>query len=252
MTPEELLKDKVIENVKTKKTKLIGIYIIYCQLDNKAYVGQSRNIYSRINEHKRDLSYKRHKNPHLTNIYKKYGAESLTYMILELCEKEKLLERETYFYNLLDSTRRINAQPPYDMRSLTEREIAKRVSKVRGRAFPEASKLLISQKLKGRVESKETREKKSMAMWGRIQTEEQKAKTMVNLSKQWEKFRGQELPEEWYKNRKYKQLTIEEVRTIKKDLDLITEKEAAIKYDLQLKTVRGLKKRTVWNKQSIV
>ena len=87
--------------------KQVGIYIIKNTVNNKIYIGSSaRCIRERICIHKRRLKNKVHENSYLQNSYNKYGVEAFTFNILELCEKDKCIEREQYYLDLYQSYRR--------------------------------------------------------------------------------------------------------------------------------------------------
>lgn len=74
-----------------------GIYCIINILNNKCYVGSSRNIKNRIKDHKKRLRSKRHCNPHLQNAWEKAGESFFIFVTLEPCKEEDLLEREKYW-----------------------------------------------------------------------------------------------------------------------------------------------------------
>lgn len=77
-----------------------GIYLIKSKSnESKKYVGSSYNIYKRILTHKRKLITNKHKNQRLQNHVNKYGIDDLIFEKLEFCTKEKLIEREQYWYN---------------------------------------------------------------------------------------------------------------------------------------------------------
>jgi group I intron endonuclease len=78
-----------------------GIYKIVSAC-GKIYVGSASNIKTRYMTHRRDLQVSRHDNARLQNYYNKYGAESLTFFVLELCQKEDLLEREQHYIDTLE------------------------------------------------------------------------------------------------------------------------------------------------------
>lgn len=87
--------------------KRVGIYIIKNIVNNKIYIGSSaRCIRERICIHKRRLKNQIHENSYLQNSYNKYGIEAFTFNILELCEKDKCIEREQYYLDLYQSYRR--------------------------------------------------------------------------------------------------------------------------------------------------
>lgn len=82
-----------------------GIYIIKNKLNNHFYIGMSKNIQLRwrhhINESQNPNSKEYEKT--LYRAFRKYGIENFSFEILELCEEEKLREREIYWINKLDA-----------------------------------------------------------------------------------------------------------------------------------------------------
>jgi group I intron endonuclease len=80
---------------------MTGIYQIksICKPD-KSYVGSSKNIKKRWQEHLRQLRSMRHENGRLQNHYNKYGEEDLVFIILELCLPSFLMIREQYYIDL--------------------------------------------------------------------------------------------------------------------------------------------------------
>lgn len=73
---------------------MIGIYKI-TNPENKIYIGQSKNIDSRIYQHKIRSSSKQ-----LRESIEKYGFDNHKIEIIEECEPNLLLEREKHFINL--------------------------------------------------------------------------------------------------------------------------------------------------------
>lgn len=74
------------------KEIIVGIYKITNLLNNKCYVGQSRNIYRRWQSHRyANDSYPLHA------AMKKYGAENFSFEILEECDTDELNEKESYY-----------------------------------------------------------------------------------------------------------------------------------------------------------
>ena len=76
--------------------QMIGIYLITNRINGKKYVGQSKNIKQRWKEH-----ILKERNTMIHNAIKKYGEENFDFKILERCPKEKLTERERFYYNKL-------------------------------------------------------------------------------------------------------------------------------------------------------
>ena len=80
-----------------------GIYMILNTYNNKCYVGSSKNFYTRKQKHFRLLLLNKHHSEHLQKAYNKYGKDKFTFIILEECEIEKLLEKEVFWINLKNS-----------------------------------------------------------------------------------------------------------------------------------------------------
>ena len=80
-----------------------GIYMILNTYNNKCYVGSTKNFYTRKQKHFRLLVLNKHHSNHLQKAYNKYGKDKFTFIILEECEIEKLLEKEVFWINLKNS-----------------------------------------------------------------------------------------------------------------------------------------------------
>lgn len=85
---------------------LSAIYQIKCLSNNKIYVGSSKNYKNRWITHKRNLNNNKHINKHLQAAWNKYGKLNFIFEIIELCEINNLLDRETYWINKLNSFNR--------------------------------------------------------------------------------------------------------------------------------------------------
>lgn len=89
---------------KEKLPKKSGIYGIRNLVNNKIYIGSSKNIYTRIRGHKNLLKINNHKNVYLQNSYNKYGLLNFLFFKIELCELEILLELESKYINFYASS----------------------------------------------------------------------------------------------------------------------------------------------------
>ena len=56
-----------------------GIYCIRNSINNKCYVGQSKNVKKRFIHHKSMLRKNEHNNPYLQNSWNKYGENNFTF-----------------------------------------------------------------------------------------------------------------------------------------------------------------------------
>jgi group I intron endonuclease len=80
-----------------------GMYQILNLVNNKRYIGSSKNIKQRWHFHKRDLYKNKHHSQHLQFAYNKYGLKNFEFSILEITTEELLTERENYWCNLFNT-----------------------------------------------------------------------------------------------------------------------------------------------------
>ena len=89
-----------------------GIYIIYNTIDDRVYIGSSKNLKRRLGRHFSELKYGTHKNQHLQRFVTKYGIDKLKYKIIENCDEDCLLELEINYIEKYDSLKKgFNLQP---------------------------------------------------------------------------------------------------------------------------------------------
>src|SRR5579872_5801398 len=62
-----------------------GIYLIRNIINDKEYIGSSKNLQKRKYSHWEQLRKGRHKNPHLQNAWSIYGENSFVFLILGYC-----------------------------------------------------------------------------------------------------------------------------------------------------------------------
>lgn len=89
----------------------IGIYAIRNKIDNKVYIGKSKNIEQRFWSHRNNLSKtdrnKKHTNRYLWNAVQKYGLDNFEFVILEeiqILDEEYLAELELFYIDFYQST----------------------------------------------------------------------------------------------------------------------------------------------------
>ena len=98
----------------------IGIYKITNKINGNSYIGMSKNIERRINEHK-NLAFNSKrgsdKRKALYQAIRKYGFDNFSLEILEECSEESLKTREIYwieYYNTYHDRRHYNETPGGD------------------------------------------------------------------------------------------------------------------------------------------
>jgi len=89
------------------KNKISGIYKITNIINNKIYIGQSKDIFLRLRGHKSSLKSNIHFNIHLQRSYNKYGFSNFIFDILEECNEDIINEREKYWINFYNSHNRL-------------------------------------------------------------------------------------------------------------------------------------------------
>lgn len=83
---------------------ITGIYLIHNTVNGKNYVGQSKHILNRWNQHRYDSKTKDYP---LYRAIRKYGIDKFEFSILEECKIDELAYREDYYADLY------NAYLPY-------------------------------------------------------------------------------------------------------------------------------------------
>lgn len=74
-----------------------GIYFILNKISLKLYIGSAVYLVKRRSEHFTRLFKNIHHNEHLQRAYNKYGPDAFDFIVVELVELDKLIERETYY-----------------------------------------------------------------------------------------------------------------------------------------------------------
>lgn len=81
-----------------------GVYMIKNNVNNKIYIGSSKNINKRWLAHKFILNNKKHCNKHLNSAWNKYGEDNFIFSVIEYEELDKLIEREQHYIDYYDTT----------------------------------------------------------------------------------------------------------------------------------------------------
>ena len=88
-----------------------GIYLIH--VAHHKYVGSTKDFYTRLQTHRKQLRKGKDENKKFINAYNKYGETSCFWEILEICDPidTVLKQREEYWINKLNSDLNINKYP---------------------------------------------------------------------------------------------------------------------------------------------
>lgn len=157
----------------------MGIYKIKNKLNGKVYIGSSNDIKRRWSYHKWTLSKGKHHSKHLQRSYNKNGADSFSYKVIELVEKEDdLLDRENYYFKLIKPYKNTKG---YNVSKIAGRTVYEDKSDHPryGQTFSKEQRKRMSDSVRewyknngnpnlGAVRSKETRQRMSLAKKGKV------------------------------------------------------------------------------------
>lgn len=91
---------------------LCGVYCIKNIKNNKLYIGSTTvQFVKRLNLHVWELNSNKHKNKYLQNSWNKYKEDSFIFEIIEICDKNKCLEREQYYIDTYKIQNLYNINP---------------------------------------------------------------------------------------------------------------------------------------------
>ena len=144
---------------------ICGIYGLYCEPDEKWYVGQSINVSCRVADHFRRLRNGKHTNSYLQRAFNKYGEACFLVVVLELADARNRLPRlELKHARALDSFTRkhgFNQDVISGKHRVMSVETREKISKARKGMRPSAeTRRKLSEAVRRRAPaSAETREK---------------------------------------------------------------------------------------------
>ena len=249
---------------------MVGIYIIRNKINNKVYIGQSWNIKSRLNDHKRNLRNNKSANIHLQRAYNKYGFENFEFepfldlswvMNLDKNVAQIILdETEKYWINYFGGK---DCNDVYNIKDggmggKYSDEHKKRLSLIQtgkfsgknnpmyGKHHSKETKELISKNRKGKggrhsKMPEEVKQKISKANKGRIQSESEIAKRTATMRKllkdpEYQKIRKKAAIKAGISNRKYSDDFVRQLR--KENESGISIKKLSIKYNIPFESCR--------------
>lgn len=76
-----------------------GIYMITNVVTGKFYIGSAKSFFNRYKRHEGDFLKKKHHSKYLQRSYDKYGSKKFIFSILELCEINKLIKMEQWYFD---------------------------------------------------------------------------------------------------------------------------------------------------------
>lgn len=150
--------------------RVCGVYSITNLINNKKYIGQSVDIYTRWCNHKSALKHNRHDNEHLQNAWNTYGAQNFIFEVLEICSVDEIDDAESRYIELFDT---MNAERGYNHETgghtnkvLSEQSRKKIADKHKGKALTDEHRKKIGLASKGHTLSEDARNKIRDAITG--------------------------------------------------------------------------------------
>lgn len=113
------------------KGSFSGIYCLRNKVNNKRYIGSSKNIYNRLHKHRCLLNKNKHENLYLQNAVNKYSLESFEVFILEFSEIENLSKKEQFYINYFQPEYNITKEVIRNTPSKESVEKARKTRKLR-------------------------------------------------------------------------------------------------------------------------
>ena len=163
--------------------KTSNIYVFTNKINGKQYVGQSENPNERYKQHKKDSKNKKHTNIIFYNAISKYGIDNFDFKIIETnIPIDKINDSEKYWiktlnsmkpngYNMTDGGEGTHGYKHTEESKCKMSELKK--EKYKGENNP----------LYGKHHSEETKEKISNGNKGKVRTKEMKEKISINNAK---------------------------------------------------------------------
>lgn len=174
--------------VNVPKQKGYAVYFIKNKINNKLYVGSTKNFKIRIIQHKSDLNLNRHSNSRLQLDCNLYGSKSFEFIIAEEnIKSDQRYEKEQYYidcYNLSEPDKgyniAINARCAMKNRKHSKESLE--LMSIAHKNISDETRLKMSKSQKGRKRSLESIEKTVSKLRGVPRSEEIKIKISKSQS----------------------------------------------------------------------
>lgn len=171
------------------------IYAIINEINGKVYIGQTKDIKKRLNNHRSTLKNNAHKNPHLQKSVNKYGIKNFTFEPLFEVPTEELDVNERFyiaFFESMNPKKGYNKENGGNQNKNVSEETRRKMSKAsKERWKDEGYRKKMSEKKKGenhpffskkRPKHSERMNGKNNPNWGKKTPEETRRKISKTLS----------------------------------------------------------------------
>jgi len=182
-----------------------GIYCIENLVNNKKYIGKSKDIETRWIKHKSKLLHKNHPNKHLSRAWEKYGEESFKLSIIETCDEKESIEKEIFYisyfntrnngYNMTDGG---EGKPNYVCSEETRKRMSKagkgRIPWNKGIPVSEELRQRLSEARKGKPHTEATKKRMAETRMGKHLSEETKKRISTKAKERNQNLFGENNP----------------------------------------------------------
>jgi group I intron endonuclease len=175
-----------------KYKNMSGVYKLTHQKRGIFYIGSAVCLYSRLHAHYSNLKKGVHDNKILQAVYNRHGRENLIWDILEICDSQKVIEREQFYIDQLNPEMNICRYAQNSKGYKHTEESKRKFSASRkgnknslGRKLSEETKQKIATKAKERGISETCIKAAKRSNTGRVHTKEsveKRAKKQLKLS----------------------------------------------------------------------
>ena len=93
------------------------------------YIGSSKNLYARLAEHRTDLKENRHSNNFLQKVYNKYGIENIQIDIVEFCDPDDRINRESFWIKELNADMNLQDPVSHKLSESSKQKLSKSIKK---------------------------------------------------------------------------------------------------------------------------
>jgi group I intron endonuclease len=163
-----------------------GVYKITNIVNDKCYIGSSKNIKKRWYEHKRRLRKGIHHSQYLQKSFNKYGENNFVFEMLDYCEPDELLVIEQQYFDeikpeyiILKIAGRVDGYRHTEETKARLREISKNQKR---KPCSDETKIKISEANKGKIFTDEHKEKLSKAHLGKTLSDEHKSNIKIKTN----------------------------------------------------------------------
>lgn len=211
-----------------------GVYKITNLIDNKCYIGSSKDVEDRLSSHKTMMNKGNHHSTYLQNAVNKYGIENFILETVLLCPEEDMISIEQYLCDFY--------QAEYCMRKIAHSNLGMKRS--------DETKRNISDSLKGRKLTEEHKNNVSKGLKGRIITEEARRKLSAANKGKTLSLQHREKLKQSHLGYKVKEETKEKLREFFKGRDNTWQARTVYQYDFNNKLLNTFKSVRIASEQT--